>query len=441
MIEIKPLDRCDAVVTLPGSKSYTHRALIVSALAEGESTLINALRSEDTEHTIKGLERLGIPMIQKEDGLHVPGKGGCLDPGTKEIFIGNSGTSMRFLTALASLRDGRTLLEGSERMRQRPMGDLLEGLASLGVRTSSSNGEGYPPVRVESRGLSGGMANIQGDQSSQYLSALLLVAPYAERNVDLKVIGPLVSRPYVDMTIHVMSAFGVQVDRREYHSFFVRAGQRYRPQTYRIEGDASSASYFLSAAAITRGRVRVNNFCPVSVQGDAAFLDVLEKMGCQVVRGETWADVQGRELQGVEIDMNAMPDLVPTLAVTAAFARGKTVIENVGHLRLKESDRIASLAQELAKMGIRTEEGKDWLSVEGGRPHGATIETHDDHRLAMSFGVAGLVVPGIRINEERCVDKSFPGFWKMFQRLYGKGEGSQDCNSAETQHHRHGGLT
>jgi 3-phosphoshikimate 1-carboxyvinyltransferase len=425
MIEVKPLHRCDVVVTIPGSKSYTHRALVVSALANGESVLVNALKSEDTEYTIKGLEKFGVNLFWKEDGLHVQGKGGNFRSGDIEVFVGHSGTSMRFLTALASLRNGRTLLDGNERMRQRPMIDLLEGLGALGVKATSKNGDGCPPVAVVSRGLSGGVVHIRGDRSSQFLSGLLMVAPHADGDMYLKVMGDLASRPYVDITLDVMSAFGVHVDRREDHSFSVKAGQRYRAQRFRIEGDASNASYFFSAAAMTRGRVRVDNFPPTSIQGDAAFANVLERMGCQVVRGGNWVEVCGRDLQAMEIDMNAMPDLVPTLAVTAAFARGKTVMKKIAHLRMKESDRITSLAEELAKMGIRTEQGEDWLSVEGGKAHAAEIETHNDHRLAMSFAIAGLVVPGIKIKGERCVDKSFPGFWEVLQKLYEK-----DCQPA-----------
>jgi 3-phosphoshikimate 1-carboxyvinyltransferase len=393
---------------------------MVSALANGESVLVNALKSEDTEYTIKGLKKFGVNIFWKEDGLHIQGKGGTFSPGNIDVFVGNSGTSMRFLTALGSLRNGRTLLDGNERMRQRPMTDLLEALESLGVKAHSTNGDGCPPVAVVSRGLFGGVVNIRGDRSSQFLSGLLMVAPYADGDMHLEVTGELASRPYVDMTLHVMSAFGVQVDRREYHSFSVKAGLRYRPQTFRIEGDASNASYFLSAAAIARGRVRVDNFPSTSLQGDAAFANVLERMGCQVVRGENWVELFGRDLQAVEIDMNSMPDLVPTLAVTAAFARGKTVMKKIGHLRVKESDRITSLAEGLTKMGIRTEQGEDWLSVEGGKAHAAKIETHNDHRLAMSFAIAGLVVPGIKIKGEWCVDKSFPEFWEVLQKLYEK---------------------
>jgi 3-phosphoshikimate 1-carboxyvinyltransferase len=418
LIEIKPLHHCDAVVTIPGSKSYTHRALIVSALADGESVLRNTLRSEDTEHTVQGLKKFGVPVFEEGNLLRVLGKGGKLEAAGVKIYAGNSGTSMRFLTALAALKEGRTLLDGSERMRERPIGGLLDGLVALGVKAYSQEGNGNPPVVVESQGLLGGVARIQGRESSQFFSALLMVAPYALGDVRLEVEGPLVSRPYVDITRDVMSSFGVDVQGEEYRSFFIRAGQRYLPQEYLIEGDASNASYFLAAAAITRGKVRVENFRPESIQGDAGFLKILKKMGCEVTRGESFAEVRGKELQGIEVDMNPMPDVVPTLAVSAAFARGKTVIQNIGHLRLKESDRIGALAYELAKMGVKVEEGRDWLSVEGGKARGTEIETHNDHRLAMSFALAGLAIPGIKIKGERCVDKSFPEFWETLQKLY-----------------------
>ncbi|OGP56506.1 MAG: 3-phosphoshikimate 1-carboxyvinyltransferase [Deltaproteobacteria bacterium RBG_13_52_11b] len=417
MMEIKPLTECNAVVTLPGSKSYTHRALVVSALADGESLLTNTLCSEDTDYTMKGLHTFGVTFRREEDGLHIVGSGGKLRAGEK-LFVGNSGTSMRFLCALAALGNGHTVLDGSERMRRRPMAGLLEGLGALGVRTYSEDGSGYPPVTVESQGIKGGVAKIRSDETSQFLSAVLMVAPYAERDVCLEVIGLLSSRPYVDMTLGVMSAFGVEVQQKEYRSFFVKAGQRYLPRTYPIEGDASNASYFFSAAAVTGGKVKVENFPSASVQGDSAFLSILENMGCDVTRSDGWAEVQGGELRGIEIDMKGMPDLVPTLAVTAAFARGKTVIKDIGHLRFKESDRITALATELSKLGIHVEEGSDWMKVEGGKMHGAEIETYNDHRLAMSFSIAGLAVPGVKIKGERCVDKSFPSFWETLKKLY-----------------------
>jgi 3-phosphoshikimate 1-carboxyvinyltransferase len=418
MIEIKTLQHCDAVVTIHGSKSYTHRALIVSGLADGESVLVNALRSDDTECTIQGLEKFGILIFQRTDGLHVLGKGGKLEGEDGIIFVGNSGTSMRFLTALSALKHGRTLLDGNERMRGRPIGDLLDGLSALGVRAYSIEKNGCPPVVIESQGLKGGKANIKGEASSQFLSALLMIAPYAREDVHVEITSHLASKPYVDMTLDVMSTFGVEVKSDGYRSFFVRAGQGYLPKTYRIEGDASNASYFFAAAAVTKGRVRVENFCPNSAQGDVGFLTILEEMGCEVIRGEDWAEVRGKELHGIMADMNAMPDLVPSLAVTAALARGETTIQNIGHLHLKESDRIRALAGELAKMGIRVVEGVDWLKVEGGGAHGAEIETHDDHRLAMSFAIAGLAVPGVKIKGEQCVNKSFPEFWEELQKLY-----------------------
>jgi len=418
MIEITPLSHCDGVVTIPGSKSYTHRALILSSLADGESVLVNVLRCEDTERTLEALIRFGVPVSWEGDHIRVLGKGGKFKASDDRIDVGNSGASMRFLTALAALKKGMTLLDGSERMRKRPIGELLNSLGELGVKAYSEKGDGCPPVIVESRGLKGGTAKIKGEASSQFLSGLLMVASYAQEDVNIEVTGSLASKPYVDITRDVMSAFGVEIKNQEYRSFFIKAGQRYLPRTYRIEGDVSNASYFFSAAAVCRGRVRVENINPVTIQGDIGFLGILERMGCRVTRGSDWIEVLGGELHGIEMDMSEMPDLVPTLAITAAFAQGKTAIQNIGHLRFKESDRLHALAAELSKMGIRIKEGEDRLEIEGGKPHGAEIETYDDHRMAMSFAVAGLAVPGVKIRGERCVDKSFPQFWEVLQRLY-----------------------
>ena len=420
MIEIKPLAHCKGEVMIPGSKSYTHRALLISALAEGESVLQNALRSEDTDYTARALRTFGIEVIEEKDSLHVRGMGGRLKEGDAEIYVGNSGTSMRFLTALAALRRGRTRLDGNERMRMRPMGPLLRSLSDLGVEAYSQDGTGNPPVIVESNGALGGETSLPGRESSQFISALLIVAPMAHKDVRVEVVGPMSSRPYVEITLDIMRAFGAEAELVGKQTFWVKAGQRYVSRTYEIEGDASNASYFFAAAAVTGGKVRVNHFRPDSVQGDAGFLNVLEEMGCEVLRGDGFAQVRGKQMRGIEIDMNAMPDLVPTLAVSAIFARGKTVIRNIGHLRLKESDRIRALATELAKIGARVEEGSDSLTLAGGDVRGAEIETYNDHRMAMSFAVAGLKVPGIRILGERCVEKSFPGFWETWGKLYGK---------------------
>ncbi len=420
MIEIKPLIHCDGVVTIPGSKSYTHRALILSSLADGESILINGLRCEDTERTVQALISFGVEVFWENGQIRVLGRGGKFKTTDERIDVGHSGSSMRFLTALAALKKGITLLDGSERMRKRPIGELLKGLGQLGAAAYSQKGDDCPPVIVESQGLKGGTAKIQGEESSQFLSGLLMVAPYALRDVNIEVTGPLASKPYVDITRDVMSTFGVEVENEGYRSFFVKAGQRYLPQEYQIEGDASNASYFFSASAVCRGRVKVKNLSPVTIQGDIGFLDILERMGCDVNRGKDWIEVVGGELHGIEVDMNQIPDLVPTLAVTAAFAKGKSVIRNIGHLRFKESDRIHALAVELGKMGIRVKEGEDALEIEGGKPHGAQIETYDDHRMAMSFAIAGLAILGMKIKGEKCVNKSFPGFWETLQELRDK---------------------
>lgn len=417
MIEIIPLKNCNARVEIPGSKSYTHRALIISSLSYGKSTLINPIKCIDTEYTIQALRRLGIEVLMEGDRIHIEGNRGRFNEGEeKRIFVGDSGTTMRFLTALSALKKGRTFLDGSDRIRKRPIEGLMNGLRMLGVKAYSQGG--YPPVIIESEGIGGGMVEIRGEESSQFLSALLMVAPYAEEDVIIEVRGNLASKPYVDITRDVMSAFGVEVEAKGYNYFYIRAGQSYTSRIYTIESDLSNASYFFSAAAVTRGKVRVENLCKDSIQGDIRFLDILKRMGCEVTWGDNWVDVFGKELIGIEIDMNEIPDLVPTLAVTSAFAQKKTLIKNIGHLRLKESDRIHALAQELKRVGIKVEEGEDWLEVEGGKPHGAEIETHNDHRIAMSFAIAGLATPGIVIKGERCVEKSFPGFWNEFKKLY-----------------------
>lgn len=418
MIEIKPLPKCEAVISIPGSKSFTHRALIVSSLAQGVSFLRHALRSEDTIYTAQALEKFGLRVLWEKDGIKIEGKGGVLKGGEEKIYLGNSGTSMRFLTALAALREGPTYLDGSTRLRERPMGELIKSLMTLGVKVYALGKNDCLPLKVEPQQLpEGGQVKIKGNESSQFLSALLLVSPFFQKDTIIIAEGPLASKPYINMTREVMSAFGVEV-QEEKNSFFIRAGQRYLAREYLIESDASNASYFWAAAAVTQGKIRVDNLSLNSVQGDIKFVHILEKMGCRVKATEKGVEVQGAPLKGIEVDMNSMPDVVPTLAVIAAFAQGETLIRNVRHLRFKESDRLRAVAQELVKMGIEVAEGEDWLKIKGGRPRGAEIETYQDHRLAMSFAIAGLAVPGIRIKDEDCVGKSFPNFWETFQQLY-----------------------
>jgi 3-phosphoshikimate 1-carboxyvinyltransferase len=416
-IEIKLQSKIDAVLTLPGSKSYTHRALMAAALAAGVSTLSNALRAEDTELTAQALAQLGAGIDWQGTRLKVTGRNGRWRPVPLPIYLGNSGTSMRFLTALVALGEGEYLLTGSERLCQRPLGELLTALQALGVKAVSEKGDGCPPVRVTG-GLIGGKASLSGAISSQYLSALLFIGPLAPAGLEIEVTGDLVSRPYVDLTLEVLSDFGISFYREGYRYFQLPGGQCYLPQDYQIEADASSASYFWAAAALTGGRVTITNLGLTSSQGDAAFPQVLERMGCAITSTAAGLTVQGGPLSGVEVNMAAMPDLVPTLAVLAAFAQGETVITGVAHLRHKESDRLAAVVTELGKMGLEARETEDGLVIRGGKPRGAVINTYNDHRLAMSFAVAGLKVPGLSITDPDCVAKSFPDFWEFFERLY-----------------------
>jgi 3-phosphoshikimate 1-carboxyvinyltransferase len=415
--EIHPVTTIDAVITLPGSKSFSHRALIAAGLAAGRSTLKNLLRSEDTVYTAQALGQLGCRIDWKGTECQVEGTGGNLQVPDGPIYLGDSGTSMRFLSAVAALGHGRYVLTGSKRLCQRPIQDLLDALSSLGVAAVSESHNGCPPVLVQARGLAGGPTKVSGTVSSQFLSAILLISPFAARDVEIEVVGDLVSRPYVDITLTVMEEFGLAYYRQGYTYFTVPAGQRYQARDYEVEGDASSASYFLGAAAITGGCVTLTNLNPGSCQGDSGFIKVLEQMGCLVELSPAGVLLQGRPLRATNIDMAHMPDLVPTLAVVAAFAPGETVITGVAHLRHKESDRLAAVAAELSKMGIVVQETKDGLIIQGGSPHGAVIETYNDHRIAMSFALAGLKIPGMIITNPDCVAKSFPEFWEYFETL------------------------
>ncbi|MBW1953318.1 MAG: 3-phosphoshikimate 1-carboxyvinyltransferase [Deltaproteobacteria bacterium] len=409
-METKPIDRVEATITLPGSKSFTHRALIAASLADGASTLYNPLQAEDTLLTAQALKQLGAQIDWQGHQCRVLGTAAVLKVPDNPIYLGDSGTSMRLLTALVALGQGRYRLLGSERLNQRPIQDLLDALTPLGVEAFCEAGNGCPPVAVNARGLA-------GQVSSQFLSAILLISPFAHKDVEVEVIGELVSRPYVDITLEVMSAFGIAYFRKNYQFFSIPAGQRYQARTYEIEGDASSASYFLGAAAITEGRVKITNLKAPSCQGDARFIQILEQMGCQIEQTPNGLVLQGRPLKGITVNMADMPDLVPTLAVVAAFAQGETTITGVAHLRHKESNRLQAVTTELTKIGIAARETPEGLAIQGGHPHGAAIETYNDHRIAMSFALAGLRVRGIIITNEGCVAKSFPEFWEYFDRL------------------------
>ncbi len=404
-------------VTVPGSKSYTHRIFIAAALADGPSTVVNALDSEDTRLTLGALVQMGATTDNNRPVV-IDGFGGRPRPCTDPLYLGNSGTSLRLLTGIAVLGEGRYHLTGTDRMRQRPIADLLESLAQIGVPTHCENANGCPPLTVDGGRITGRSLNIKCSESSQYLSALLLMAPCTERGLDITVDGDPVSKPYIDMTVDIMNRFGIEVARSGYNRFTVAGDQHYRPGTYTVEPDCSQAGYFWGAAAITGSAIKVKSLNPETRQGDIRLVRVLEEMGCRVSREPDGITVTGGQLKGVTVDMGDMPDMVPTLAVVAAFAKGRTAITNVAHLRGKESDRLLAVATELDKMGIETKCDEAGIVITGGTPTGAEIETYDDHRIAMSFAVAGLKTPDTGIRNPGCVAKSFPDFWDVLDTLY-----------------------
>ncbi len=417
-----------ASVRLPGSKSITNRALLLAALADGESLLCAPLHSEDTFYMAQALRDLGVVVEETpEHDFRVIGRGGAFDTPAKPLFIGNSGTTVRFLTAAACLAPPGVdvILDGVARMRERPIRDLVGALLTLGVEAECLNGHGCPPVRVRGGGLPGGRCRLRGDVSSQFLTALLQAAPYAQTDVEIEIIGELVSKPYIDITQAVMASFGVGLENDDYRLLRVRADQRYGGREYAVEADASNASYFLAAAAVTGGTVTLE-LGTDSIQGDIRFVDVLERMGCTVARHPRTTTLTGpARLRGIEADMEAIPDTAQTLAVVAAFADGPSRLTGLGSLRVKETDRVRAVACELPKLGVRVEEGHDdWIihPPAEGRYSPAAILTYDDHRMAMSFAVAGLRVPGVVINDPGCVAKTFPDFWQRWGEAFYEGK-------------------
>ncbi len=415
IIELHTRTNLRASVKVPGSKSITQRVLVIASLADGESELRGPLDSEDTLLLRNSLRLLGISIQDKGPDWTIGGQGGRILPTSQSLYLGNNGTGMRFLTSLVCLGQGTYRLTGARRMSERPIAPLLKALKAWGVKARST--DGCPPLEIDAHGLDGGEALLSASKSSQYLSSMLLIGPYAETPARIRLEGPLVSRPYVDMTMAVMSAFGIGV-REEGNTFYLPQGT-YKARGYPIEGDASSASYFWAAAAVTGSRITVENIPPDSLQGDVIFADILATMGCSVERGPGGITIQGPDrLRAIEIDMGKWPDLVPGLAVVAAFANGTTVIKNVAHLRIKETDRLKALAQELSRIGASVQELEDGLVIRGGRDmHGAVIDTYRDHRMAMAFAISSLRVPGIKIRDPDCVQKSFPSFWDLWQDI------------------------
>ncbi|MDB5349780.1 MAG: 5-Enolpyruvylshikimate-3-phosphate synthase [Planctomycetota bacterium] len=422
-VTITPLSKPPtATVRVPGSKSLTNRALIVAALADGPSTLRGALASDDTRVMVDSLRTLGQKVEHDTNAAIIRIGGGFGRKPVKEadLFIANSGTSLRFLTAMiATSRGGGVYrLDGTPRMRQRPVGDLLQALNGLGSDARSDQNNGCPPITVRANGLDGGYAFVKGDVSSQFLSALLMALPYAKDQTSVEVEGTLVSKPYVSMTVDVMEAFGVRIGGHGFRRFNVQPAQ-YSGRDYSIEPDASAASYFFAAAAITGGTITVEGLGTRSVQGDMGFVEILEHMGCTVERRKDSTTVTGAgQLRGVDVDMNAISDTVMTLAVVALFSKGITRIRNVGHIRHKETDRIFALAAELRHLGATVDEQPDGLIIfPPDRLARANIHTYDDHRMAMSFALAGLKKEGVTILDPGCVAKTYPDFWEDLAKL------------------------
>jgi 3-phosphoshikimate 1-carboxyvinyltransferase len=412
----------------PGSKSITNRTLVCAALADGPSLLRGALDSDDTRVMIAALQALGLTVEHDRAArtITVDGCGGKIPAHEADLFIGNSGTTVRFLTAMLAVGRGRFRLHGTPRMHERPIQDLIDALGGLGIAATSEKRNGCPPVIVDAKGLPGGIAAVRGDVSSQFLSGLLLAAPYAKTPVVLSVTDSLVSQPYVRMTLDVMQAFGVEVDAGDLRRFTLPTAH-YTGREYDVEPDASAASYFFAAAAITGGEVTVEGLTLDALQGDVRFVEVLEQMGCRVVASGEALTIHGpdlasgKRLYGVDVDMNAISDTVQTLGPVALFAAGPTTIRGVGHIRHKETDRIRALAVELRKLGAQVDERDDGMTITP-RPNvsdylGAEIDTYDDHRMAMSLTLAGLRIPGVVIRDPGCTAKTYPEFFDDLKRL------------------------
>lgn len=413
-------------VRLPGSKSLTNRALLAAALARGRSQLAGILLADDTRHMIRCLQTLGVPLAVDESAraAWIDGCGGFFPESEAGLYGGNAGTVIRFLAAACAASRGEYLLDGDARMRQRPIAQLVDALRDLGAQIGYAEVEGCCPLSIRARGLRGGKIVFDRPVSSQFVSALLMAAPLAADDVMIDVSSGLPSAPYVKMTIAVMDAFGVTAVEDRMERFIVPAPQVYTAAQYAVEPDASAASYFFAAAALTGGRATVEGLGTNSVQGDWGFVDVLRQMGCRVEADAHSTTVHGPpqgRLRGIDVDLGAMPDVAPTLAVLAAFADGPTRIRNVANLRIKESDRLHALATELGHLGVSTEVFEDGLMVRPERPPVAgVIDTYDDHRIAMSFALAGLRLDGVTIRDPGCVEKTFPDFFRQWELLQGR---------------------
>jgi len=419
-LRITPISHpLNATVRVPGSKSLTNRALLIAALANGTTRLTNALFSDDSRYFAQALRTLGFD-VQLDEARHemtVTGLGGKIPAKKAELFIGNAGTAARFLSAFLTLGNGEYVLDGEPRMRERPIGDLIDALNQLGVEMESKNN--CPPVEIFAKRLHGGRTKIAGNISSQFLSALLMVAPYAQSPVEIELTTELNSKPYVDMTISIMKDFGVEIERKGYERFVIHPAHYSPLSTYSIESDASAASYFFAAPAICGGTVKVENISRKSVQGDLAFLDVLQQMGCTVEETDNCLLIAGNaELHGIDVDMRDIPDTAQTLAVVAPFANSPTRIRGIASARVKETDRVSATCNELKRLGVQVDEHEDGMTIYpcSTFKH-ANVETYNDHRMAMSFSLIGLCLDGVTIENPSCVSKTFPNFFEVLDSL------------------------
>lgn len=422
-LTLQPIDGVAGKVHLPGSKSISNRALLLAAMAKGTTTLTNLLDSDDIRHMLKAFEQLGVTVRLNEDKTccEVDGLAGVLQPtqAYSELFLGNAGTAMRPLCAALTLCQGVFELTGELRMQERPIGPLVDALRQSGANIEYLKNTGYPPLKITGTGLTGGKVDIDGSISSQFLTAFLMAAPLATQKTEITIIGELVSKPYIDITLKMMKRFGVSVENYDYQRFVVPAGQSYvSPGHFLVEGDASSASYFLAAGAMA-GDVTVEGVGRLSMQGDIAFADVLEKMGAEIEWGDDYIRARHvQPLQGVDLDLNAIPDAAMTLATTALVAKGMTLIRNVYNWRVKETDRLAAMACELKKLGVEVEEGQDYLKVVPSQPlNHAAIDTYNDHRIAMCFSLVALAGVAVTINDPGCTSKTFPDYFDKLAEI------------------------
>ena len=421
-LTLQPIQKVSGEVNLPGSKSVSNRALLLAALSSGKTRLTNLLDSDDIRHMLNALTKLGVSYQLSDDKTvcEVEGLGGAFaSQEALELFLGNAGTAMRPLAAALCLGSGEYVLTGEPRMKERPIGHLVTALREAGADVEYLENENYPPLKIKGTGLKSGTVSIDGSISSQFLTAFLMAAPLAEGQITIKIEGELVSKPYIDITLHIMKQFGVDVINNDYQEFVIPTGQQYvAPGDFLVEGDASSASYFLAAAAIKGGEIKVTGIGKNSIQGDIQFADALEKMGAEIEWGDDYVISRVGQLKGIDMDYNHIPDAAMTIATTALFAEGTTAIRNVYNWRVKETDRLAAMATELRKVGAEVEEGEDYIIVQPvSELKHAAIDTYDDHRMAMCFSLVALSDTPVTINDPGCTSKTFPDYFDKLKML------------------------